>query len=162
MGTARRIGELDAIPFLALTAAAALTALLVARLRPGRTVRSPEAITVVAVAAALIGATTAALAANAASSDGWTAARQVGLSVTGRETCGIADDVQIPDSRSVERLDPWPREVRVRADQRTIASTTGSRWYQVPDERVGTFIRGDWNNQRLVVSWAEATVSVSV
>ena len=143
----------DTIPFLALTAAAALTALLVARLRPGRTVRSPEAITVVAVAAALIGATTAALAANAASSDGWTAARQVALSVTGRDTCGIADDVQIPDSRSVERLEPWPRPMTVRADQRTIASTTGSRWYQVPDERVGTFIRGDWNNQRLVVSW---------
>ena len=107
----------------------------------------------VAVAVALIGATTAALAADAASSDGWTAARQVALSVTGRDTCGIADDVQIPDARSVERLEPWPRPVTVRADQRTIASTTGSRWYQVPDERVGTFIRGDWNNQRLVVSW---------
>ena len=87
----------DAIPFLALTAATALVALLVARLRASRAVRSPEAIVVVAVAVALIGATTAALAAAAASSDEWTAARQVGLSLTGRETCGIADGVQIPD-----------------------------------------------------------------
>ena len=154
----------DTIPFLALTAAAALTALLVARLRPGRTVRSPEAITVVAVAAALIGATTAALAANAASSDGWTAARQVGLSVTGRDTCGIADDVQIPDSR-------FGRTARAlaAADDRQSRST---------DDRIHHRICGGTrcltnvlapsseatrNNQRLVVSWGRtATVSVSV
>ena len=107
----------DTIPFLALTGATALVALLLARLRPGRTVRSPEAIVVVAVAVALIGATTAALAAAAASSDEWTAARQVWLSVTGRDTCGIADDVQIPDAASLERLEPWPRQATVRADR---------------------------------------------
>ena len=43
-----------------------------------------------------------------------------------------------------------------RADQRAIASTRGSRWYRVPDERVGIFIRGDWNHQRLVVSWGKS------
>ena len=110
----------------------------------------------VAVAVALIGATTAALAAAAASSDEWTAARQVALSVTGRDTCGIADDVQIPAAPSLEQLEPWARPTTANADQRAIASTRGSRWYRVPDERVGIFIKGDWDHRRLVVSWGNS------
>jgi cell wall arabinan synthesis protein len=146
----------DTIPFLALTGATALGALLLVRLRGGHTTPRPEAIVLVAVAVAVIGATTAALAAAAASSDEWTAARQLALSVTGRDTCGIADDVQIPDARSLERLEPWARPATVRADQRAIASTRGSRWYVVPDQLVGLFVRGDWDRQQLVVSWGKS------
>jgi hypothetical protein len=147
----------DTIPFLALTGATTLGALLLARLRSGRTIRSPEAIVVVAVAVALIGATTAALAAAAAaaSSDEWTAARQVWLSMSGHDTCGIADGVQIPDAASLERLEPWRRQATAHADQRAIASTRGSWWYRVPEQHVGVFIRGDWDHQRLMVSWGK-------
>ena len=143
-----------AIPFLALTAGIALIALLLARLRPGRAARSPEAIVVAAVAVALIGATTTALAA-AAFSDGWTAARQVALSVSGGKTCGITDGVQLPDAHSLERLEPWPGQATVKADRRAIASTRGSRWYRLPAEDVGVFIKGDWEHQQLVVSWGQ-------
>ena len=69
----------------------------------------------VAVAVALIGATTAALAADTATSDGWTAARQALSSFTRSDTCGILDD-----SRSRTRvpppLEPWPRSTTTRAD----------------------------------------------
>ena len=133
----------DTIPFLALTAATALVALVVARLRGSHAIRSPEAIVVVAVAVALIGATTVALAVAATSSDEWTAARQVALSLTGRETCGIADGVRIPDASSLERLEPWAGPSTAGAAQRAIASTGESRWYRVEDERVGVFVRGE-------------------
>jgi hypothetical protein len=145
----------DAIPFLALTGATALGALFLVRLCAGRIPRRPEAIVVVSVAVALIGATTAALAAAAVSSDEWTATRQTGLSMTGRDTCGIADDVQIPAASSLERLEPWAQPATVRADQRAIASTSESLWYRLPDQRVGVFVRGDWDDQRLVVSWGK-------
>jgi hypothetical protein len=144
----------SAIPYLELTGAAVLVALLLARLRGKPAIRRPEAIVVIAVAVALIGATSAALTADAAMSDGWTAARQVLSSVTGEDTCGVMDDMQIPDAHSLNLLDPWSgRRTTVQSDERTIASTSGSRWYRVPHEHVGIFIRGNWNHQQLLVSW---------
>jgi hypothetical protein len=143
----------DTIPFLRVTGATALGALLLERLRAGRSTLRPEAVVVVAVAVALTGATTATLAAAAVSSGEWTAARQVGLSLTGHETCGIADNVRIPNAPSLDRLQPLGQPATVRADPRAIVSTRGSRWYRVRDRPIGVFIRGDWDRQRLVVSW---------
>jgi hypothetical protein len=145
-----------AIPYLELTGAAVIVALLLARLFSRNGVRRPEAITVIAVAVALIVVTTAALAADTAASDGWTAGRQVLSSVTGGDTCGIMDDVEVPDAESLERLEPWRGHTTSGAEQRAIASTTRSRWFRVPAQGVGVFIRGDWADQRLVVSWGQS------
>ena len=146
----------EAVPYLELTGAAVLVALLFARLRSRRGIRCPEALVVIAVAVALIGATTAALATDTATSDGWTAARQVMSSLTGRDTCGLMDEFEIADAPSLRQLEPWPGQAAAGASQRTIASTRRDRWYRAGREKVGVYIRGNWKNQRLIVSWGRS------
>jgi hypothetical protein len=145
-----------AIPYLELTGTMVLISLLLVRLLGKKPIRRPEAIVLIAAAGALVGMTATALAADATISKDWTAARQVLSSVTGGETCGVTDGIRIPAARSLRRLEPWPGATTAQADERTIASTQGSRWYHMPPESVGVFIRGDWNHQRLVVSWGES------
>jgi hypothetical protein len=120
-------------------------------------VRSPEGIVVLAVSVALIGTTTVALAAAASTSDEWTAAGQVLAAVGRGGTCGIADGGRTPDARSLTRLEPWPGAATPRSDERAIASTSESRWYRVPREGIGVFIKGDWDHERLVVSWGKSS-----
>jgi hypothetical protein len=146
----------DSIPYLPLTGATALVALLLTRLRRRGSLRKPEAVVVISVAAALIGTTTAALATAAASSNEWTAARQVLSPVTGSDTCGVTDGVQIPDARSLNRLEPWPSRATARSEQRAIVSTSGPRWYRLPHETIGVFVSGVWDHKRLVVTWGRS------
>jgi hypothetical protein len=77
-------------------------------------------------------------------------------SIAGSDTCGLADDLEIPDARSLERLDSWPGGPMARADQRASSSTRPSPWYRVPRETIGVYLRGDWRHRRLIVTWGRS------
>jgi hypothetical protein len=152
-----------AIPYAPLTLIGAAVALLAHRSQERSPIRRPESFALVGAAAALLIATTAALAADTATARGWTTARQALGSIAGDASCGFADDLRIPVPSSLARLPAWSPTAGVRSLDRSPEGrrkgTAGERngWYRLPTGRVGVFVRGDWRRgERLRVRWGKA------
>ena len=88
----------------------------------------------------------------------WSPPRQVLSELTARGSCGLADDISIPNLASIRQLAPAMTATEHTAPPgRTLLRTpkTGDDvWYRVPGGPVGVFLGGTWKpRDQLLVTW---------
>jgi hypothetical protein len=127
-----------------------------------RVVRRPDLVVLPTVLASLLVVTMLLFAVDAATTDGWTTARQSLGSLVGRDSCGVASSLEV----AVPLLDKGRdqgaasgRAVQSRAERSTLLPIAldrrrTSQWFEAPQAPFGVFIGATWNpTDVLVVEW---------
>lgn len=109
--------------------------------------------------ASLLLITTAAFVTDAAATSEWSAARQALTNLAGRDTCGLADNILVPDPASLRPLSRLTGANGMMNSIRplrgaTIAGVGASAWYGLESDRVGIYVGGTWRrDESLDVIW---------
>jgi hypothetical protein len=158
----------SSVPFAELVVASAVVVLGVVYVRRRPSIALPEVVILPVALGSLLAVTALGFALDSIVTHGWTPARQVLSTVSGRQGCGLADDLVIPRSTSIRELRAVGDSPDVRAEAGSPPATPGlvltpsdveNRWFHAPRAApIGVFVGGEWRGtDRLVVTWGNET-----
>lgn len=119
---------------------------------------SPDVPVLPATLGVMLVVATSTFALDAVITNGWTASRQAASSLVGRDACGIASDLVVPDPDTMEPLRSTTSPGIPLAERRQVALTQTPEWFRLTRDPVGVFVAARWTvGSGVRVTWGRQT-----